>query len=109
MPSSLLKCSLKSTASFSSRTNRIVSLLFSVSLLLGVVSTWCVLAAAADKTQATTVNDGTTHANSESNGLQVEVVFKPLVCDETSKTGDTLKVHFTGYLENGTEFDTRQV
>ncbi|XP_078287581.1 peptidyl-prolyl cis-trans isomerase FKBP11 isoform X1 [Rhinoraja longicauda] len=37
--------------------------------------------------------------------LKVEVLLKPEGCPELSKFGDTLHIHYTGKLEDGTLFD----
>lgn len=43
----------------------------------------------------------------DDDGLVIDVVEKPSTCDRVSQNGNLLKVHYTGYLANGTEFDTR--
>ncbi|XP_072927060.1 peptidyl-prolyl cis-trans isomerase FKBP11 isoform X1 [Hemitrygon akajei] len=37
--------------------------------------------------------------------LKVEVLLKPEGCPEQSKSGDTVHIHYTGKLEDGTIFD----
>ena len=39
--------------------------------------------------------------------LQVEIVDKPSECDISSQKGNQLKMHYTGYLMDGTKFDSR--
>lgn len=39
--------------------------------------------------------------------LVIDVVEMPSTCDRVSQNGNLLKVHYTGYLASGTEFDTR--
>lgn len=43
--------------------------------------------------------------------LQVEIVSKPDNCDEavTSQRGNILKMHYTGWLLDGTKFDSRLI
>lgn len=43
--------------------------------------------------------------------LQVEIVSKPENCDEavTSQRGNILKMHYTGWLLDGTKFDSRLI
>lgn len=38
--------------------------------------------------------------------LKVDVVSVPEVCDQKSKNGDTLTMHYTGKLTDGTTFDS---
>eukprot|EP00741_Cyanophora_paradoxa_P021297 tig00021348_g20557.t1 len=38
--------------------------------------------------------------------LSVGVKFKPEKCDKKTKSGDTLKIHYTGTLTNGEKFDS---
>ncbi|KAG2441192.1 hypothetical protein HYH02_010036 [Chlamydomonas schloesseri] len=38
--------------------------------------------------------------------LQIGVKFKPEKCDKTAKQGDTVHVHYTGKLTDGSKFDS---
>uniref|UniRef100_A0A8D8X9S0 peptidylprolyl isomerase n=1 Tax=Cacopsylla melanoneura TaxID=428564 RepID=A0A8D8X9S0_9HEMI len=40
------------------------------------------------------------------NGLKIEYVFKPDACDAQSKQGESLTMHYTGTLADGTKFDS---
>jgi FKBP-type peptidyl-prolyl cis-trans isomerases 1 len=41
------------------------------------------------------------------NGLKIEYVFKPDGCEAQSKQGESLTMHYTGTLADGTKFDSR--
>jgi len=38
--------------------------------------------------------------------LRIGVKYRPEECDEKTEIGDTLKIHYTGTLDDGTEFDS---
>eukprot|EP01027_Heterolobosea_sp_BB2_P023759 GEZU01035749.1.p2 GENE.GEZU01035749.1~~GEZU01035749.1.p2 ORF type:complete len:141 (+),score=39.87 GEZU01035749.1:60-482(+) len=38
--------------------------------------------------------------------LQVGVKYRPETCERKTKTGDRIRVHYTGTLTDGTEFDS---
>lgn len=59
------------------------------------LATWCccVLAALADKEP----------------DMKVEVTYVPEVCQQKSKSGDQLTMHYTGTLDSGAKFDSRSV
>ncbi|KXZ48229.1 hypothetical protein GPECTOR_29g133 [Gonium pectorale] len=38
--------------------------------------------------------------------LQIGVKFKPEKCDRTTRNGDSVHVHYTGTLTDGTKFDS---
>jgi hypothetical protein len=60
--------------------------------------------------QIVSANSGSYQPNGDvrdSISLVVDVVERPVDCKRTSKNGNTLKIHFTGYFKNGTEFDNR--
>lgn len=42
-------------------------------------------------------------------GLKVDVLQRPPQCPSSSSSGDTMSVHYTGSLTNGTIFDSRFV
>lgn len=45
--------------------------------------------------------------NCENGELQVEVLQKIEKCDRKTKKHDLVTMHYTGFLENGTKFDSR--
>eukprot|EP00026_Physarum_polycephalum_P022650 Phypoly_transcript_26881.p1 GENE.Phypoly_transcript_26881~~Phypoly_transcript_26881.p1 ORF type:complete len:131 (+),score=13.62 Phypoly_transcript_26881:25-417(+) len=45
-------------------------------------------------------------ASADSEKLRIGVKHRPETCDQKSQIGDTLKIHYTGKLEDGTEFDS---
>ncbi|KAI0687899.1 hypothetical protein BC835DRAFT_1375112 [Cytidiella melzeri] len=46
-------------------------------------------------------------ANEPPTELQIDTTYKPSDCSVTAKTGDTIKVHYTGKLfSNGNKFDS---
>ncbi|XP_072423200.1 peptidyl-prolyl cis-trans isomerase FKBP11-like isoform X4 [Chiloscyllium punctatum] len=48
---------------------------------------------------------GTSSQDEKGQELKVEVLLKPEGCPEVSAFGDTLHIHYTGKLEDGTLFD----
>lgn len=45
--------------------------------------------------------------NCENGELQVEILQKIEKCDRKTKKHDLVTMHYTGFLENGTKFDSR--
>eukprot|EP00455_Lapot_gusevi_P007720 TRINITY_DN132_c0_g1_i1.p1 TRINITY_DN132_c0_g1~~TRINITY_DN132_c0_g1_i1.p1 ORF type:complete len:136 (-),score=55.21 TRINITY_DN132_c0_g1_i1:62-469(-) len=45
-------------------------------------------------------------AKSKVTQLQIGVLHRPENCERKTQAGDTLKIHYTGKLEDGTEFDS---
>jgi len=45
----------------------------------------------------------------DSDTLKVEIIDKPPSCTTSSQRGNVLKVHYTGYLLDGQQFDSRLI
>lgn len=41
--------------------------------------------------------------------LKIDKTFEPEGCEQKSKSGDMLTMHYTGTLNDGTKFDSRLV
>jgi len=47
------------------------------------------------------------HCEDEKDSVRIGVTFRPETCDRKTKSGDTLKIHYTGTLaSNGEKFDS---
>ncbi|KAL1456775.1 hypothetical protein WDU94_001477 [Cyamophila willieti] len=66
-------------------------------VLIGLVLCWAESAFA----------DGQHKVKELPNGLKIEYLFKPDGCDVQSKQGESLTMHYTGTLADGTKFDSR--
>lgn len=45
--------------------------------------------------------------SAKSGELQTEILYTPDVCSQKTKSGDMLTMHYTGKLQDGTQFDSR--